>query len=340
MFKKHDKERRSIIAISDFYDKIVFVPRTIFCDGLFDLIEAADSESIDFGEFVAAVTTYCFFEIPEVLKFCFFVFDRDKKGFITQEEMRLFVDAMHGSERRPGALLRSYAVDATRLHERRRWVVAVSISGPFTMLRSGNEMSTNVEFALDNLKYRKDGKFDFEEFKGMHHLYPSVLFPAFRSVTQCLFLNVSELQVRVDGVGATSRHRDAVDVAVRESTREPRPCRDAVVRRRLQNAMMQAMGGEQFWESKKLELSMQKEDERKREANREAREKAEAYKYREDQVRRHMGSIKYYLMPKNRAKYYEVYPLPKKYRLMEEQERANAKREKQLAEMRKKKAAQ
>ena len=39
-------------------------------------------------------------------------------------------------------------------------------------------MSTNVEFALDNLKYRKDGKFDFEEFKGMHHLYPSVLFPA------------------------------------------------------------------------------------------------------------------------------------------------------------------
>ena len=159
-------------------------------------------------------------------------------------------------------------------------------------------------------------------------------------MTQCLFLNVSELQVRVDGVGATSRLRDAVDVAVRESTREPRPCRDAVVRRRLQNAMMQAMGGEQFWESKKLELSMQKEDERKREANREAREKAEAYKYREDQVRRHMGSIKYYLMPKNRAKYYEVYPLPKKYRLMEEQERANAKREKQLAEMRKKKAAQ
>ena len=155
-------------------------------------------------------------------------------------------------------------------------------------LRAGNEMSTNVEFALDNLKYRKDGKLDFEEFKGMHHLYPSVLFPAFR----------------------------------------------------LQNAMMQAMGGEQFWESKKLELSMQKEDERKREANREAREKAEAYKYREDQVRRHMGSIKYYLMPKNRAKYYEVYPLPKKYRLMEEQERANAKREKQLAEMRKKKAAQ
>ena len=55
------------------------------------------------------------------------------------------------------------------------------------------------------------------------------------ALTQRPFPNVSELQVRVDGVGATSRHRDAVDVAVRESTglvREPRQFRDAVVRRR------------------------------------------------------------------------------------------------------------
>ena len=52
-------------------------------------------------------------------------------------------------------------------------------------------------------------------------------------LTQRLFLKFSELQVRVDGVGATSRHRDAVDVAVRESTRLVRElCRDAVGRRR------------------------------------------------------------------------------------------------------------
>ena len=37
-------------------------------------------------------------------------------------------------------------------------------------------------------------------------------------LTQRLFPNFSELQVRVDGVGATLRHRDAVDVAAREST--------------------------------------------------------------------------------------------------------------------------
>ena len=46
-------------------------------------------------------------------------------------------------------------------------------------------------------------------------------------LTQRLFPNFSELQVRVDGVGATLRHRDAVDVAVRNGSRErprrPRP---------------------------------------------------------------------------------------------------------------------
>ena len=33
--------------------------------------------------------------------------------------------------RRPGAFLRPYAIDATRLHERRRWVVSFSILSAF-----------------------------------------------------------------------------------------------------------------------------------------------------------------------------------------------------------------
>ena len=50
-------------------------------------------------------------------------------------------------------------------------------------------------------------------------------------LTRRLFLKFSELRVRVYGVGATSRHRDAVDVAVRESTglvSERRQFRDGV----------------------------------------------------------------------------------------------------------------
>ena len=38
-------------------------------------------------------------------------------------------------------------------------------------------------------------------------------------LTQCLFLTFSELQVRVDGVGAMPRRLDAVDVVAREPAR-------------------------------------------------------------------------------------------------------------------------
>ena len=59
--------------------------------------------------------------------------------------------------------------------------------------------------------------------------------PDFWSVTQCPFPNVSELQVRVDGVDATSRHRDAIAATVRGSTRParepPQRCRCRAGRR-------------------------------------------------------------------------------------------------------------
>ena len=55
-------------------------------------------------------------------------------------------------------------------------------------------------------------------------------------LSQRLFLNFSELQVRVDGVCAIPHPLDAVDVASREPTRrarESRQCRDGVVPHRF-----------------------------------------------------------------------------------------------------------
>ena len=55
-------------------------------------------------------------------------------------------------------------------------------------------------------------------------------------LSQRLFLNFSELQVRVDGVGAMPHRLDAVDVASREPTRRARESRqflDSVVPRRF-----------------------------------------------------------------------------------------------------------
>ena len=68
-------------------------------------------------------------------------------------------------------------------------------------------------------------------------------------LTQCLFPKFSELQVCVDGVGATSRRRDAIDAVARESTglaREPRRFRDAVARHRYgeeREKVLEKLGG-------------------------------------------------------------------------------------------------
>ena len=58
-------------------------------------------------------------------------------------------------------------------------------------------------------------------------------------LTQRPFPKFSELQLWEDGVSTTSRHRDAVDAAVRASTRLARQLRDAVVRRRLRQERLQ-----------------------------------------------------------------------------------------------------
>ena len=139
VWKRCDVSRQGMISTCTFYDKVVHEPRTLFGDALFDIIECVDPDTIDFGEFVAAICTYCFFEIPEILKFCFFVFDREKNGFVPQSEFRLLIDALHN-----------------------------------------HNMNANVIFALDNLKYKKHGKFYFREFVEMHKRFPSILFPAFQ----------------------------------------------------------------------------------------------------------------------------------------------------------------
>ena len=142
VWNRHDMSRRGMISMSAFYENVLHEPRTLFGDAVFDIIECVDPDTLDFGEFVAGICTYCFFEIPEILKFCFYVFDREKNGFVPQTEFRLLIDALHN-----------------------------------------HNMTSNVVFALDNLKYKKDGKFYFDEFAKMHDKFPSVLFPPFASRT-------------------------------------------------------------------------------------------------------------------------------------------------------------
>ena len=43
-----------------------------------------DPDRVEFGEFLQAIVTYCLFETMEILKMCFFIYDRDKNGYVEQ----------------------------------------------------------------------------------------------------------------------------------------------------------------------------------------------------------------------------------------------------------------
>ena len=87
--------RIGVITVNDFFNKILHVQRGMFGDAVFELVDTEDNEKIEFGEFVQATCTYCMFEPPEVLKFCFYIFDKDKNGYIDQDELTMFIEQLH-----------------------------------------------------------------------------------------------------------------------------------------------------------------------------------------------------------------------------------------------------
>ena len=89
------RSRIGVITVNDFFTKILHCQRGMFGDAVFELVDTEDNEKIEFGEFVQATCTYCMFEPPEVLKFCFYIFDKDKNGYIDQDELTMFIEQLH-----------------------------------------------------------------------------------------------------------------------------------------------------------------------------------------------------------------------------------------------------
>ena len=141
-FRKGDKEMLGVIQLDDFYE-LFHEKRSIFGDGLFDLTDIHHAEELDFGEYLVAVITYCLFEPQEILRFCFYIFDRDKNGYIMREELELMLRVLY------------------------------HIVPP-------DEFTGNTRNALDLLEFHDDEKVDWREFNRFHVLFPALFYPAFR----------------------------------------------------------------------------------------------------------------------------------------------------------------
>ncbi len=89
---------------------------------------------------MTAVGTFCMFGKIDVLKFCFYIFDKDKNGYIEEDELHCLVDVLQGS----------------------------------------GGYSNTKQALLGAFDGDGDGKMSFAEFCGLHAKYPQMLHPAFR----------------------------------------------------------------------------------------------------------------------------------------------------------------
>ena len=93
-FKRYDKDKSGNIDIDEFY-KMLGERRSLFGDSIFELIDIDDNNQLDFSEFMTVVSTYCMFGREDVRKFCFYIFDKDKNGYIEADELAALIDLLH-----------------------------------------------------------------------------------------------------------------------------------------------------------------------------------------------------------------------------------------------------
>ena len=93
-FRKFDKDRSGAIDIDEFYN-LINDKRSLFGDSIFELIDIDDNGTLDFSEFLQTLGTYCMFGREDIRKFCYYIFDKDKNGYIEQDELTALIDLLH-----------------------------------------------------------------------------------------------------------------------------------------------------------------------------------------------------------------------------------------------------
>ena len=96
-FRKYDKDKSGAIDMDEFY-ALIHEKRCIFGDSIFELIDIDNNGTLDFSEFVQATATYCMFGPEDVRKFCFYIFDKDKNGYIESDELTALIDMLHDNK--------------------------------------------------------------------------------------------------------------------------------------------------------------------------------------------------------------------------------------------------
>ena len=135
--------------------------QTSFTQSIFDLVGLAKGTAHDAGaritydDFVAAITQFCMLGERDVIRFCFYIYDLSKKGFIWEEDLHDLVQVLHGG------------------------------------VTSLSDLNSNCRAALEAVQF-DDGKLTYPALEDLSKRYPGLLFPAYKFRQQLMRSSFSE----------------------------------------------------------------------------------------------------------------------------------------------------
>jgi len=153
IFNRYDKEGVGFMSTADYFQQLLEIRPSLFTDAMFDIIDSEYPGKITFGEFVDVTCTFACFESLEMIKYTFFILDRDKVGEVDLKEVEHFIYLMWDHETNSNLLM---AIDYMRT------------------LDAG------------------DGRINFKDVLMVHTAYPSVFYPAFRIQSTVISTSLGE----------------------------------------------------------------------------------------------------------------------------------------------------
>lgn len=92
------KEGTSLtISFTDFFEEFQVAQHSIhFLDCIFDLVGTKNLHAITYDEFLDGVLTFGMFKRDDMLRFIFFILDKEKRGRIPQSRLLRFLESIHG----------------------------------------------------------------------------------------------------------------------------------------------------------------------------------------------------------------------------------------------------
>jgi Ca2+-binding EF-hand superfamily protein len=153
IFNRYDKESAGFISTADYFKQLLGIESSLFTSAMFDIIDSEYAGKITFGEFVDVTCTFACMETMELIKYCFFILDRDKVGEVDIKEVEHFIYLM--------------------------WDHVTT---------SNLMMSIEYMHSLD----AGDGRINFKDLTSVHNLYPSTFYPAFRIQTTVISTSLGE----------------------------------------------------------------------------------------------------------------------------------------------------